>query len=118
VILFIDTEFADVTASELVSIALVSDCGRYEFYAERDPLPSRATDFVRSVVYPLLERGARAMPDEQLTGELHVFFGRVTAVARHGKVLVAYDYRADLDLLNHALDGFAHTHSGQTSISG
>jgi hypothetical protein len=30
-ILFIDTEWADMPASELVSLALVSDCGRFEF---------------------------------------------------------------------------------------
>ena len=31
--LFIDTEFADQTARELVSIAMVSQDGRFEFYA-------------------------------------------------------------------------------------
>lgn len=102
-ILFIDTEFADVAASKLVSIALVSDCGRFEFYAERDPLPVGATHFVRTVVYLLLERGARAMSDEVLTRELHAFFGRASS---NEKVLVAYDNQADLVLLNYALDGF------------
>jgi len=42
-ILFIDTEWADVLANELVSLALVSDCGRYEFYAVYD-LPTRVED--------------------------------------------------------------------------
>lgn len=105
-ILFIDTEFADVTASELVSLALVSDCGRYEFYAERDPLPSSPTDFVRSVVYPLLERGERALPDPRFTEALHAFFAYVRVAARYGRIVVAFDYRADVDLLNYALDGF------------
>lgn len=102
-ILFIDTEFADVAATNLVSIALVSDCCRFEFYAECDPLPTGATHFVRTVVYPLLERGARAMSDEVLTRELHAFFGRVSS---NEKVLVAYDNQADLPLLNCALGGF------------
>ena len=66
-ILFIDTEWADALANELVSLALVSDCGRFEFYAEREPLPSAGNDFVRDVVYPLLERGERALPDPQFT---------------------------------------------------
>lgn len=57
-ILFIDTGLADVEASKPVSIALVSDCGQFEFYAERDPLPTGAAHFVCTVVYPLLERGA------------------------------------------------------------
>jgi hypothetical protein len=50
--LFIDTEFAEQTARELVSIAMVSQDGRFEFYAERDPLPVTPSDFVRTVVYP------------------------------------------------------------------
>jgi hypothetical protein len=102
-ILFIDTEFADEGASDLVSIALVSDCGRFEFYAERNPLPARATHFVRSVVYPLLDRGDRALTDDLLTKELHSFFARVGALDR---VLVAYDNQVDLKLLSHALEGF------------
>lgn len=105
-ILFIDTEWADVLASEMVSLALVSDCGRFEFYAERDPLPAVPTDFVRSVVYPLLERGSRAMSDVQFTEALHAFLGEACAAARHGKVLVAFDHRNDLDLFGYVLDGF------------
>lgn len=105
-ILFIDTEWADVLASELVSLALVSDCGRYEFYAERDPLPSAPTDFVRSAVYPLLERGQYACPDPEFTRRLYAFFESIARVAKHGRVTVAYDHRNDLDLLNYALDGF------------
>lgn len=72
--LFIDTEWADVLARELVWLALASGCGQYEFYAERDPLPVEPTAFVRSVVYPLLERGTSALPDDQFTAALHEFF--------------------------------------------
>ncbi len=105
-ILFIDTEWADVLASKLVSLALVSDCGRHEFYAERDPLPEKPTGFVRSVVYPLLERGHRALPDDQFAASLHKFFNDALAEARHGKVLVAFDHQNDMALLEYALDGF------------
>jgi hypothetical protein len=108
-ILFIDTEWADILASELVSLALVSDCGLFEFYAERDPLPPTPTHFVQSVVYPLLEGGDRALSDSNLTESLHQFFATVCASARHGKVLVAFDHRNDLDLLGYALDGFEAT---------
>jgi hypothetical protein len=45
--LFLDTEWADLPGEELVSLALISADGRDQFYAERDPLPSDATDFVR-----------------------------------------------------------------------
>lgn len=105
-IVFVDTEWADVLASELVSLALVSECGRFEFYAERDPLPAAPTDFVRSVVYPLLDRGPHACSDAEFTRRLHAFFETVAGVAKHGRVTVAYDHHNDLDLLNHALDGF------------
>lgn len=112
-ILFIDTEWADVLACELVSLALVSDCGRHEFYAERDPLPAHPTDFVRSVVYPLLERGDRALNDDRFTASLHTFFDDMLKAAPRGKVLVAYDHRNDMALLEYALDGFESQHSPQ-----
>jgi hypothetical protein len=105
-ILFIDTEWADALANELVSLALVSDCGRYEFYAERDPLPAVATAFVSQVVYPLLDRGDRALPDNEFTRRLHAFFGRMQAAAKPDRVIVAYDHRNDLDLLGIALEAF------------
>jgi hypothetical protein len=105
-ILFIDTEWADVLANDLVSLALVSDCGRYEFYAERDPLPANGTDFVREVVYPLLDRGERALPDSEFTRQLHEFLGRMQGLAKPERITVAYDHRNDLDLLGIALEAF------------
>jgi 3' exoribonuclease, RNase T-like len=106
VILFIDTEWADVLANELVSLALVSDCGRFEFYAERDPLPAGGTDFVRTVVYPRLDRGSSAVADAVFTQRLHEFFGKMQRAAKPQAVTVAYDHRNDLDLLGYALEGF------------
>lgn len=105
-ILFIDTEWADPRGKELVSLALVSECGRHELYVERDPLPATCTDFVHAVVYPLLDRGTRAVSDAEFARRLHAFFAAVTAAARHGRVLVAFDHRNDLDLLQYALEGF------------
>ena len=105
-ILFIDTEWADALANELVSLALASDCGRFEFYAERDPLPAKPTDFVRDAVYPLLDRGAHALSDSQFTSQLHRFFGQMQAAAKPDRVIVAYDHRNDLDLLGIALEAF------------
>ncbi|HEY5809535.1 MAG TPA: hypothetical protein VIT67_16290 [Povalibacter sp.] len=104
--LFIDTEWADTLANDLVSLALVSDCGRLEFYAERDPLPASATDFVRSVVYPRLDRGERALPDPQFTLQLHEFIGAAQQAARPERLTIAYDHRNDLDLLGIALEAF------------
>jgi hypothetical protein len=105
-ILFIDTEWADRLANEIVSLAMVSDCGKYEFYAERDPLPAEPTEFVRTVVYPLLERGAHALPDASFTQQLHTFLRTAQKAAKPGNVTVAYDHRNDLDLLGIALEAF------------
>jgi hypothetical protein len=104
--LFIDTEWADVLANEIVSLALVSECGQYEFYAERDPLPADGTEFVMTTVYPRLERGAHALPDTEFTIRLHQFFGTVQRAAKPDRLTVAYDHRNDLDLLGIALDAF------------
>ena len=105
-ILFIDTEWADQLANEVVSMALVSDCGKFEFYAERDPLPADATEFVKTVIYPLLERGRHALPDASFTQQLHTFFQTAQKAAKPDSVTVAYDHRNDLDLLGIALEAF------------
>lgn len=98
--LFLDTEWADVTGSELVSIALVSEDGQREFYAEREMLPPIATDFVRHAVYPLLDRGEAAMSDVAMTTALRRFLAGI----RQPYVLA--DYPIDMQLLKYVLAGF------------
>lgn len=98
--LFLDTEWADPMGSELVSLALVSEDRVYRFYAERDPLPEKATDFVRSVVYPLLDRGKWCMSDQAMTTGLRAFLGAVT------DPIVIADYPNDLALLRYVIAGF------------
>ncbi|MCZ8132571.1 MAG: hypothetical protein O9284_14900 [Steroidobacteraceae bacterium] len=52
--IFIDTEFTDLRAPQLISLGLVAEDGR-EFYAERCDLPVDAcTPFVERKVLPLL----------------------------------------------------------------
>lgn len=97
---FLDCEWADVLGAELVSLALVSEDGRRRFYAERDPLPVETTDFVRAVVYPLLQRGAFAMQDVTFTRNLRSFLSEIDMP------IVVYDYQNDGALLRHALSGF------------
>ncbi|WBX94948.1 3'-5' exoribonuclease [Pseudoxanthomonas mexicana] len=97
--LFLDTEWADPTGSELVSLALISEDGVHRFYAERDPLPEKATDFVRSVVYPLLDRGKWRMSDQAMTTGLRAFLGAVT------DPIVIADYANDLALLRYVIAG-------------
>lgn len=53
----------------------------------------------------ILDRGDRSLTDDQMSKQLHEFFDRVKEESRHGQVLVAYDYDADIYLLNAALGG-------------
>lgn len=98
--LFLDTEWADVLGAELVSLALVSADGTQHFYAERSPLPECPTDFVRSAVYPLLDRGSSALSDAAFTTELRRFLCGIDAP------YVLFDYHNDGALLRYALAGF------------
>jgi hypothetical protein len=87
--LFLDTEWADSTSEgcQLVSLGLVGYDERFQWYAERDPLPLSAPDFVHQVVYPLLERGTYAMGDSQIAESLQAFISRVakeTGSVPHG----------------------------------
>ncbi|RDI99335.1 hypothetical protein DVT68_00260 [Dyella solisilvae] len=98
--LFLDCEWADVLASELVSIALISRDGQYAFYAERDPLPANPTQWVRSVVYPLLDRGDVAMNDATMTLSIRQFLVFLDNPRIH------YDFGADRSLCQFVIDGF------------
>lgn len=109
--LFLDTEWADEIGAELVSLALVSDDGQRRFYAERDPLPKHPTDFVRSVVYPLLNGNGSAMTDQVMTLSLRSFLMSVPEPS------VIADYPNDLVLLKHAISGF-HLPSSEAALCG
>lgn len=97
--LFLEVEWADVLASELVSIALVSDDGHHMFYGERDPLPAEPLPWVETVVYPLLERGAAAMSDDLLTKSLRTFLVSIQTST------IVYDSPHDRALCRYVLDG-------------
>lgn len=97
--LYLDCEWADVFASELVSIALVSLNGKHEFYAERAELPE-PTPWVQAVVFPLLERENKALSDADMTRALRSFFASIEAPVVH------FDYGADRMLCQQVLDGF------------
>ncbi len=98
--LFLDCEWADVFGTELVSIALVSINGKQVFYAERKVLPADPTPFVAHVVYPLLDRGDRAMADADMTRALRVFMILID------EPCICYDFGNDRTLCQYVLDGF------------
>lgn len=96
--LFLDTEWADAAGEQLVSLALLSEDGTHRFYAEIDPLPTPTTLFVRTVVYPLLQRGDAALAAPQLTRRLRMFLAAVPAPR-----CVMFDAVNDVVLLRLAL---------------
>lgn len=98
--LYLDCEWADVLASELVSLALVSADGHQVFYAERDPLPRDPAPWAYAVVYPLLDRGTAALSDAAMTRALREFLASVDAPR------ICYDFGADRGLCQYVLDGF------------
>jgi hypothetical protein len=92
-LLFIDTEFTDFRNPQLISIALVSDCGEHEFYAELPYDLERCNDFVVATVLPLLGDPRDAMCEAaelapRLKDWLAQFEGR-------GEVAVCYDFGGD-----------------------
>ncbi|KAF1691201.1 hypothetical protein CSC62_16385 [Pseudoxanthomonas jiangsuensis] len=70
---FLDTEWADLDGTKLVSLALVSQDGQRRLYVERDPLPPPGSEFVEHVVYPLLERGPSTLRDAELVERVRAF---------------------------------------------
>lgn len=105
--LYLDTEWQNDTARELVSLALVSQDGQHRFYAERDPLPGSPSRFVSEVVYPLLERGTAALPDPEFSAGLRAF------LARFETALILADSHLDFELLSYALNGFGRSGLGE-----
>lgn len=103
--LFLDTEWADGEA--LVSLALLSEDCAHRFYAEIDPLPTSTTLFVRTVVYPLLQRGDAALSATQFTRRLRGFLAALPAPR-----YVVFDAYTDAVLLRHALAGFGLRDTG------
>jgi hypothetical protein len=99
-LLFLDCEWADAHGHELVSLGLVSEDGQHRFYAEVSPLPQEPNDFVRQVVYPLLEHGFAARQKDDFTRDLRAF------LSRFPDAFVLFDYATDGVLLRDALLGF------------
>jgi hypothetical protein len=59
-LIFIDTEFTDFKNAELISIALVPEDGRQEFYAELPVNLCKCSEFVLETVVPQLGKVANA----------------------------------------------------------
>ena len=105
-ILFLDTEFTDFQQPDLISIGLVSECDRYEFYAERNDFDlARCSDFVQSTVLPKLGQGPSGVDRANLAKALRAWLENVHSFDSQGPVLVLYDFDTDFDLFRQALLG-------------
>ncbi len=94
--LFLDCEFTDFLDIELISIAMVSEDGQHEFYAERNDFAhAKCSDFVRAAVEPLLGQHPEAICDrEELCRRLWAWFATLPR-----EVQIAADSTHDRDLL-------------------
>jgi len=95
--LFLDCEWADACASELVSIGLVSLDGERSFYAECADLPVDPTPWVRVSVYPLLERGLAGVSPLSMSRHLNAFLASLR------KPVICYDFSVDRILCERVL---------------
>jgi len=80
VVLFTDSEF-NGQMGKLISIALVSDCGKHEFY-EVTECPDELDPWVKDNIMPIL--GKEAIPLDDLKMKLAAFldqFGRISVFA-------------------------------------
>ena len=113
---FIDTEFSDFQASELLSIAIVGESGN-EFYGERtDFSPERCSDFVRAVVIPQFGQiDGRAMVLDTLRQELRKW---IAAIPSPSKPVLCYDHAVDLTMLQLLLDSQMPDYWAFESING
>lgn len=100
-LIFIDTEFTDFKNAELISIGLVTEDCRHEFYAELPVDQARCSDFVLMNVLPQL----RKVPDvlctvselkERLQQWLAQFMGQAP-------VTICFDFEGDWRLFGHAM---------------
>ena len=100
--LFLDCEFNgwhDQGTGALISLALVSADGKYEFYEVVD-CKDQLSPFVEQHVLPIL--GQTAIPMWELVNKLGSFLWEVNAQQDGGITIVA-DYPSDIELFNRIL---------------
>ncbi|WP_174963640.1 MULTISPECIES: 3'-5' exoribonuclease [Burkholderia] len=101
---FIDTEFTDIAAPCLISIAMVAEDGP-EFYAEQAHVDRNACSaFVQASVLPQLGTDpTRVMGREALREALRIWMSMFTGLKQ--RPVICYDHPLDLQLLWELLGG-------------
>ena len=95
-IVFLDTEFTDFIDSDLISIGMVSEDGKYEFYAERNDFQAVwCSEFVKASVLPFLGQNSALVCDsDELKRRLWQWFASLPR-----SVQLAADSERDKSLL-------------------
>lgn len=101
-LVFLDCEYTDPINIDLISIGMVTEDGRFEFYAERSDFPDAdCNQFVRAAVLPLLYTvPTNVMTRAQLTERLHGWFATLSK-----EMVIACDDQTDWELLVDVFDG-------------
>lgn len=99
--LFCDTEFTDFISPKLISIGLVSECGKHEFYAELTDYPEKqASGFVKAVVVPLLNHSKYGNKEVEVAAKLATWLEDLG-----DEVTICIDYPTDHYLLMDLVEG-------------
>ncbi len=100
-LVFLDTEYTDSLNIDLISVGLVSEDGRHEFYGERTDFEKTwCNEFVKAAVFPHLGQLANAQTDRAgLRTRLSAWFAGL-----QGTVSVACDSYTDWELLLDVLE--------------
>lgn len=97
--LFVDTEFTDFVHMDLISVGIISEDGKHEFYAEiSDFSRVECSDFVVEVVLPLLEGGACLAPYDVVSARLNAWLQNLG-----DDFQFVVDYSGDWTLVNELL---------------
>lgn len=95
--IFIDTEFTDFIASELISLGAVSDDGQHEFYVEiTDYNKKLESSFVKENVIPLLDNQKHGMTYQRASLALYRWIESLP----FDKIEIVADYPTDWDLFH------------------
>lgn len=98
-LLFLDTEFTDFIHPELISLGIVTEDGKNEYYVECNEF-QHPSDFVREAVIPLLYQ--EGMSKNKIQDNLYTWLEKLSG----NDYQFIVDYQTDWDLLVDIMDNF------------
>jgi hypothetical protein len=97
---FFDSEFTNFKSKELISLGIISEDGKREFYKENlNYSKSECSDFVNEIVVPLLDSNAYGLSYNNIAKEIKDW---INTLPERNVYFVA-DYNGDLDILQNLL---------------